>query len=684
MAETVGEAPVSPRALSSTTRTRLVMLTLAVLLVSFLGYKLWRLSLILGDASSRVAALSISHAAGLDLTRPSDLAEQLRLLGDDLRSLRGELGPLVYLGPLAAWVPRYGGDAAQAPALLEYGDSIVNGASAAVGLFGSVTSEMDSGRLAGQPTGRSALVVLARHQGDVQKARTELDRALAARSAVQASTLSPRMRELIDRSDSLFPLWSAGLNALQVAPDLLGANGARVYLLIVQNSDELRPTGGFISSVVRVRVENGDVSTLDFSDSYAIDNPQVSHPDAPPPLQHYMDAGMWVVRDANWSPDYPTAARDIEHLYQLDRGVASDGVIAVDLKMVPHLLEAFGPVDVEGYVGPVDSGNVEAKLKEYWASPQGQGQTGDWWLHRKDFSGQLLVTLLERLRADDFDREQLARVLSDALASKDLLLYTNDPAAEARLEAAGWAGSLSAGQGDRLMIADSNLGFNKVDPSVDRAADYTVELDRSGGEHSKLTLNYTNRSPDNGTLCIHAPNYPPTYAEMEQGCYWDYLRVVAAPGSQLLSTTEGLDTGSDDPIRGRSVFHGYFILPRGASRAVEYDYQTPQVVSDGRTWRLRLESQPGAPARQMHVSIKLPEDWADWSATPAPQKVSGRVIEYELTLDRDTDIVVMKDGAPPLTLVIGLGLGGFSLVSAGLWLLGRSQRRRSAGREIKP
>jgi Protein of unknown function (DUF4012) len=650
-------------------------LTLVLVLAAFLGFKLWRVRLILVDISSRAAALSLYQATAGDPTTPNGLAAQLAPLAIDMHELRGELGPLVYLGPLAAWVPQYGGDAAQAPALLEYGDTLVSGASDAVRLFDAITSEMDSGRAPGQPIGHSALAAMERHQGDVQEARLQLDRALAARSAVQPASLSPRTRQLFDRVNQLLPLWSAGLNALQLAPDLLGGNGTRVYLLIVQNSDELRPTGGFISSVVRVRVENGDISTLDFSDSYAVDNPQVSHPDAPAPLQHYMDASMWVVRDANWSPDYPTAARDVEHLYQLDRGVASDGVIAVDLKMVPHLLDAFGPVDVEGYTGPVDAGNVVTKLKEYWASPQGQGQTGDWWLHRKDFSGQLLVALLERLRADNFDRVQLARVLFDALASKDLLLYMNDPAAEARLEAAGWAGHLSDAPGDPLMVVDSNVGFNKVDPSVDRSAGYSVQLDPSGGARVKLTLNYTNRSPDNGSLCIHAPYYPPTYAEMEQGCYWDYLRVVAAPGSHLLSATEGIDTGTDDPVANRTVFHGYFILPRGSSRTVEYDYQTPQVVTDGRTFRLLLENQPGAPPRQIHVSIELPQDWTGWTATPAPQKVSGQVIEYELTLDRDTDIVVLKDEGLPLTLAIGLGLGGFSLISAGLWWLGRSQRQ---------
>lgn len=680
MAQSVSTPRVTSGALAPYARGRLAALILLVALSAFLGFKLWRVRSILGDISVRAAALS--QAAAIDPTKSTGLVDQLRLLADDIHNLRGEIGPFVYLAPLAAWVPQYGGDAAQASSLLEYGETLMDGASGTARLFNSIGAEMDAGHVGGQPLGQSALSVLKRHQDDIQNARAQLERVLTARSSIEPSTLSPRSRELFDVADHLLPMWSAGVNAFQLAPDILGGQGTRVYLLVIQNSDELRPTGGFISSIVRVRVENGDISTLEFSDSYAVDNLQVTHPDPPAPLKRYMDAGMWVIRDANWSPDYPTAARDIEQLYQLDRGLASDGVIAVDLGLVPRLLEAVGPVQVEGYPGSLDAENAVAKLKEYWASPQGQGQTGDWWLHRKDLTGQLIVALLDRLRSGEFDRVRFARAMFDAFSSKDLMLYVNDPAAQGRLEDAGWAGRLSLGPGDHLMVVDSNVGFNKVDPSVDRAADYSIELDQTGTAHEKLTLTYTNRSPDNGTLCVHAPRYFPTYEEMQQACYWDYMRLVAGEGAQLLSATEGLDAGSDDPIGGRSVFHGFIVLPRSASRVIEYNYETPRVVENGKTFRLRIENQPGAPPRQFHLSIKLPDDWTEWTATPAPAARIGQVIRYDLTLDRDLNVVVQKKESSPLNLAIGLGLGGFSLISGGLWWLRRNRRRETRGREV--
>src|SRR5713226_6254718 len=35
---------------------------------------------------------------------------------------------------------------------------------------------------------------------------------------------------------------------LQLAPEVLGLNGPKTYLILVQNEDELRPTGGYITA----------------------------------------------------------------------------------------------------------------------------------------------------------------------------------------------------------------------------------------------------------------------------------------------------------------------------------------------------------------------------------------------------------------------------------------------------
>lgn len=59
--------------------------------------------------------------------------------------------------------------------------------------------------------------------------------------------------------------------ALQLGPQmpwLLGMDEPRHYLVMVQNNHELRATGGFISSIGLLTLEQGKISNLEFADSY--------------------------------------------------------------------------------------------------------------------------------------------------------------------------------------------------------------------------------------------------------------------------------------------------------------------------------------------------------------------------------------------------------------------------------
>jgi hypothetical protein len=82
----------------------------------------------------------------------------------------------------------------------------------------------------------------------------------------------------------------------------------RTYLILAQNSDELRATGGFISAAGVVRLENGRITDMKLTDSYAVDDLDQPHPLAPGPLAEQMGAQILLLRDSNWSPDFPASA----------------------------------------------------------------------------------------------------------------------------------------------------------------------------------------------------------------------------------------------------------------------------------------------------------------------------------------------------------------------------------------
>ena len=113
-------------------------------------------------------------------------------------------------------------------------------------------------------------------------------------------------------------------------PWLLGMDAPRTYLVLVQNNDELRATGGFISAVGQLTVDQGKVTGLDFADSYKFYHEGGAYPWAPQPMQEYMQGlphgvtGCQLVATFSHLSPHGTA-----FVRTRDRG-AVDGVIAID------------------------------------------------------------------------------------------------------------------------------------------------------------------------------------------------------------------------------------------------------------------------------------------------------------------------------------------------------------------
>ena len=115
-----------------------------------------------------------------------------------------------------------------------------------------------------------------------------------------------------------------GLSVAEELPRLMGATseGPKTYLLLVENQDELRPTGGLVTAVGTMLMQNGRISSLTFENEDLGGNQQVNplvdwskpYPAAPWQLQQYMNSPVLLIRDTSWFTNYPTAALYAETL----------------------------------------------------------------------------------------------------------------------------------------------------------------------------------------------------------------------------------------------------------------------------------------------------------------------------------------------------------------------------------
>ncbi len=523
--------------------------------------------------------------------RLRDTVQALAGLEKELRFLAPALAGLEGLGPRGAW-------AAAAPKLLVV--------AAEMGQVGSQALTLVAPALqASDPDGwvPGILAELDGQEATFQAMAARVERATRALEALDPVSLPPSLQEPVTRAQEVLPLAARLLPLGPSLPRLMGMEGPTTYLLLVQNNHELRGTGGFISAVGRVVVERGRLVDLAIVDSYAVDNLQVPHPPAPPPLQRYMQATILALRDANWSPDLPTSARTVQALYRQDQGIQVDGVITVDLRAVELLLDGIGGVRLPGVEGPVTGENVVAILTELWGDPrqaQEQGRTfQEWWRQRKAFIPALAQALLAKLRGREVDPWPLYRAVRQALEERAIQIWVEEPATQAVLADLGWDGGLRPQAGaDYLALVDSNVGFNKVDGVMERRLAYRVEWpddDPDGRALAQATITYRHTLPVPGHTCLHTARYGGEYREMMRRCYFDYVRLYVPRGSELLSV-QGVEPDSVASYPGEKrtqVLAGFFVLEPGQTHTVIFTYRLPPSIRAD-SYRLVIQRQAGS------------------------------------------------------------------------------------------
>ncbi|MBL7198542.1 MAG: DUF4012 domain-containing protein [Anaerolineae bacterium] len=644
-------------------RRRRVSLAACVLLlllaVIWMGSALARLRQAMSAVQADLDTLETLTAGGLHPVDPQEALALLRTTHRDLETLHAAGRPFLWMAPYLGWLPGYGPDIQAAPALLEIALGVASAGEKMAGSLSFLLNEAD----VQEPPGR-AVTSLHEAKPQITSALLDIQDAQTARERLKGHELSPRVQRWLDRLDRYLPLLEWGARAALVIPELLGVDEARTYLVLVQNEDELRATGGFISGVIRLTVEGGRVLELEFEDSYAVDDLRQPYPDPPDPLREVMLSGLWLFRDSNWSPDFPTSAQAAIALYALGRDVRADGVVALDQHALVLLIEVLGPLEVEGQPEPITAQNVIQAMRQAW-SPAGEIDT-EWWQHRKDFMAAVLAAVSRRW-SDKMDPDTLrllGRAALQSLEQKHLLIYLEDADAAALASDLGWDGALRPSAGDYLMVVDANVGFNKANAVIKESIAYTVHLDEMDAPRVTLVVQHRHTIEKRRAPCLHEPRYNLTYEQMMDRCYWDYLRVYAPLEARLIDATAHAISGQEllsgrpspaqvmvgPPEAGHNVFATLLLVGQAETLETRFEYTLAESIlrtRDGDTeYALLVQKQPGTQAIPLRVRILLPPGAQVKDSEPEPALLTSSELAYDLTLEQDRSLrIVLR--APP-------------------------------------
>jgi hypothetical protein len=643
---------------------RYIFLFLGILLLGailFGGYEGWRIykqAMLVQQEAILMRSLLSSPGPQLDRIKAvgPDLSSMLR----DFGTLEDETRPLLWIGPWLGWVPVYGGDLASLQGLMDMADSLLSCLNLS---YQAVTPLLGGDNQVGiNPT--VVTNILLKSQPQLIEAAHELDLATTARSDLYTTNLTPSVRELIlNDIDPLLPLLRDGLSLAEDFPRLMGATveGPKTYLILVENEDELRPTGGLVTAVGTLLMENGSINAMTFQNEDVTINPLVDwakpYPAAPWQLQQYMNSRVLLLRDTSWFTNYPTAALYAETLYSYVKGYSVNGEIAFDQHFLVEILKATGPIQLNGVPYPIDASNVVTYMRSAKIPTTAELASPDW--NNKLFIKKISDALETKIFSGKMPPETLFTVLLRALNEHHLLLKLDSPSMTALLASHRWDGAVRPEKGDFLMEVDTNVGFNKTNAVESSNLVYDVDLTEPATPIGSLTVVHKNNAT--GIICkqwdkIRLPgeeDYPIT------DCYWDYMRVYMASGTKLLDSTPQFVPANwmlvkqdiparvdnlDEGISGVQAFGTLQVVPGGESVLTSFRFSLPktilQSIAGQSIYHLLVQKQPGTLAEPITIRVHLPSN-ATLQNVPVGAVVQDRNILYQANLQTDLRIEIV-------------------------------------------
>jgi hypothetical protein len=166
------------------------------------------------------------------------------------------------------------------------------------------------------------------------------------------------------------------LDALDVAPAVLGAEGERVYFVMFTTPAEARGQGGFMGNYAEITIDQGRIEMTEFGSDEDL-NAAGERPrrlvDAPEDwLARYGPFGFAmgpdkVVGEVPWknitmSPNFPATAQVVAELYPQSGGREIDGVISLDVFALEQLVGLVGPLEIDGAPEPLTADNTSQFL----------------------------------------------------------------------------------------------------------------------------------------------------------------------------------------------------------------------------------------------------------------------------------------------------------------------------------
>ncbi len=382
-------------------------------------------------------------------------------------------------------------------------------------------------------------------------------------------------------------------------------------LILLQNRNEPRPTGGFVGSLILLDFFPEKV-TWRFLDIYELDRLLTVRDQLPAPEWFHDLSKMISLRDANFWPDFRTSSQQYRQMFEAIGQKPPRTVVGINLSVIETLLHLTGPVTIEPWGVELNEQNfdlvlqflVESKISGRFSVKQPIMQFA-----QKLMSPTHLRQLnVSRLRAFDWE---------EFWAEKHILAHSQNVNLQKLIERWSFDGQIRRKvESDNFLQFDFvSIGANKSDKFVWTKLWHDSEIFRDGRVHNTVKIKRTHSLQPNEINDLLGTNaWTPNVRDLlSPDLYWKLgagenrivLRVMTPVNARLLSQKN--PSGAIRSTVSNDKKYKIWAIPLNVVPAetleAEFTYET--VIDRGsQRWRPYFLQLLGTPARDKTSLIK--------------------------------------------------------------------------------
>lgn len=267
--------------------------------------------------------------------------------------------------------------------------------------------------------------VLAEAAAPLRAADVAVSAAAADLRRIDTDAVMPQVAEGITRLREavaiMAPATSAAADAAEVLPTMLGGDGERSILVMIQNGLELRTGGGITGSFAQLSAIDGRLDLVrqaDSADFAPRTEPIVPLDDAVTTI--YGDGVGRFVQNITMTPDFATSAEMASQWWSGLTGNTPDTVVAVDPFVLRALVGVVGPVDLPSGVQLTSDNLFDILLVQPYLTMTSQEQS--------EYFSSATLAVFDRLTSGGMDPLALIAALAEPTAEGRIAVWSADEA----------------------------------------------------------------------------------------------------------------------------------------------------------------------------------------------------------------------------------------------------------------